>query len=336
MLALPPACPGLAPRRVSTGSLSRRQAVGLPPLLLVPRCTAAEPLAESVADVVVWQRPPSLRRVTAPAGFGPLLILPGFGNDTSDYEAPFGVAEASLTIALRSRGFTARVLPVDRRDWFNVARALLTPAFYAGTCTPREGYGWYLDRVATAVEQASEEAGGAQVTLVGHSAGGWLARAFLASVPRATRARVSGLVSLGSPHTAPPAGVTDVTRGALGWLNTGWPGAFFAPEVRYISVAGRTVTGRPGLAKDADGKRRPPAYAASSYSTLVGGDGDGVVGDAVVPLSVALLEGAQHVELPGVWHSVSRVGTFDEASGVSWYGSGEVVDSWLLPLCAGQ
>lgn len=336
MLAL--YCPVCAPRRVAaTGSISRRQAVsGLTSLLVAPRCAAAEALAETAPNVVVWHRPSTSRRVTAPPGFGPLLILPGFGNDRSDYEAPFGVAEASVAAALQARSFTVRVLPVERSDWFNVARALLTPAFYAGTCTSREGYGWYIDRVAVAVDQASEEAGGAKVTLVGHSAGGWLARAYLASAPEAARARVSGLVSLGSPHTPPPVGVTDVTRGALGWLNAGWPGAFFAPEVRYISVAGRTVTGRPGDAKDAEGKRRPPAYAASSYSTLLGGDGDGVVGDAVVPLSVALLDGAQHVVLPGVWHSVSRVGTFDEASGVSWYGSAEVVDEWLAPLVEGR
>lgn len=334
MLAVP-AC-RCSPRRVASGSLSRRQALtGLTSLLIVPRCAAAEPLADTAADVVVWQRPSSSRRVTAPPGFGPILILPGFGNDTSDYEAPFGVAEASLTTALRSRGFTVRVLPVERKDWINVARALFSPAFYAGTCTSAQGYGWYEERVAAAVEEASAEAGGAQVTLVGHSAGGWLARAYLANEPEA-RARVNGLVSLGSPHAPPPAGVTDVTRGALGWLNAGWPGAFYAPDVRYISVAGRAVTGRPGEAKDASGNRRPAAYAASSYSTLVGGDGDGVIGDAVVPLSVALLDGAQHVELPGVWHSVSRVGTFDEASGVLWYGSEEVVDAWLEPLCAGR
>lgn len=29
----------------------------------------------------------------------------------------------------------------------------------------------------------------------------------------------------------------------------------------------------------------------------------------------AFLAGGRHVVLPGVWHSVSRIGTFDEASG---------------------
>jgi hypothetical protein len=31
------------------------------------------------------------------------------------------------------------VLPVQRSDWLGVARGLLTPAFYRGTCTTDEG-----------------------------------------------------------------------------------------------------------------------------------------------------------------------------------------------------
>jgi hypothetical protein len=45
------------------------------------------------------------------------------------------------------------------------------------------------------------------------------------------------------------------------------------------------------------------------------GRGDGVLGDGIVPVESALLEGAHHVVLDGVFHSMSKVGTFDEASG---------------------
>lgn len=45
------------------------------------------------------------------------------------------------------------------------------------------------------------------------------------------------------------------------------------------------------------------------------GEGEGVAGDCVVPLSSALLPGARHVVLDGVFHSMSRIGTFDEESG---------------------
>ena len=93
----------------------------------------------------------------------------------------------------------------------------------------------------------------------------------------------------------------------------------------YVSVAGRTVTAR------AEAEKGPLRYAAASYSQLLGA-AEGVVGDAVVPLECALLDGAHHVVLDGVWHSMSKVGTFDEESGVVWYGSDAVVDHWLHPL----
>jgi len=42
-------------------------------------------------------------------------------------------------------------------------------------------------------------------------------------------------------------------------------------------------------------------YANGSYEQVCG-EGDGVEGDAVVPLSSALLDGAEHVVLEGVFH----------------------------------
>ena len=45
------------------------------------------------------------------------------------------------------------------------------------------------------------------------------------------------------------------------------------------------------------------------------GRGDGVLGDGIVPVEAALLEGAEQVVLDGVFHSMSQLGTFDTASG---------------------
>lgn len=75
------------------------------------------------------------------------------------------------------------------------------------------------------------------------------------------------------------------------------------------------------------------ATATTSYGALLG-EAEGVVGDAVVPLSCALLQGATQLVLDGVWHSMSKVGTFDEASNVVWYGSDAVCDHWLQALHA--
>ena len=53
--------------------------------------------------------------VRAPPGHGPLLVLPGFGNESNDYAAPFGMEDASLLAALRRRGFAAEVLAVEQK-----------------------------------------------------------------------------------------------------------------------------------------------------------------------------------------------------------------------------
>jgi pimeloyl-ACP methyl ester carboxylesterase len=97
--------------------------------------------------------------------------------------------------------------------------------------------------VADAVARAREASGGRRVTLVGHSAGGWLARAFLGdarygAAPGLPNPAVAALVSLGTPHLPPPAGVFDVTRGALSWLHGRLPGAHFADRgVRCVASA---------------------------------------------------------------------------------------------------
>lgn len=73
-----------------------------------------------------------------------------------------------------------------------------------------------------------------QVILVGHSAGGWLGRAFMADPmyfespsedPGAPHQGVAHLVTLGTPHIAPAAELArDMTGGALSWVNRTYPG----------------------------------------------------------------------------------------------------------------
>ena len=58
----------------------------------------------------------------------------------------------------------------------------------------------------------------------------------------------------------------------------------------------------------------------------VGGDGR-AVGDGVIPMSAAHLEGALQVTLDGVLHSINEAGTTLPTE--RWYGSEAVVDRWL-------
>ena len=114
-----------------------------------------------------------------------ILILPGFGTRSEDY-----TRDDSLAPNLVNRGWKedqVHVLPVSRIDWMN---ALVLGAcdgdYLKGMATPLSAaYLWYIHRVADEIrkidEQVKKEANGnsnakAKIILVGHSAGGWLAR----------------------------------------------------------------------------------------------------------------------------------------------------------------
>ena len=60
----------------------------------------------------------------------------------------------------------------------------------------------YLDRIAGALAAVEEQTGGAPVTLLAHSAGGWLSRVFLLEA-RSNTLRPCTLVSLHGQCTAP-------------------------------------------------------------------------------------------------------------------------------------
>lgn len=297
--------------------------------------------------------PPSSTPKTAPPGAPPIVILPGFGNNTKDYVNPFGDPDVSLVASLRARGWDVHVVDLERKDWAKILRAVFSLGFWRGDGTTEPGYTWYLERVDATVRAAlAANPGATAVDLVAHSAGGWLARAYIGGALNEVRwdrfryvardpepapppkyavphPNVRRLVTLGTPQrVASGPDANDATRGALRWVDERWPGATFAEDgVRYACVTGRTVRGVAG--KDAKGTL--PGYSCNSY-VQVCGEGDGVVGDAVVPNDFALLDGAAANVLDGVFHSMSKVGTYDEDSGEVWYGSESVVDAWLGEL----
>jgi alpha-beta hydrolase superfamily lysophospholipase len=58
-----------------------------------------------------------------------------------------------------------------------------------------------LNAVAAAVDAAKRESGGAPLTLLAHSAGGWLGRLYLRDFGTEG---IDRFVTLGSPHLPPP------------------------------------------------------------------------------------------------------------------------------------
>ena len=119
----------------------------------------------------------------------PVLIIPGFLSSASEYE---GMADA-----LRRFDASAdvSVVPLETKDWY--------PTLAGGD------FRAILDKVDRAATEALRASGsppeGKTLRVVGHSAGGWLARTWLGSAPY--KGRVYGgarkttlLLTLGTPH----------------------------------------------------------------------------------------------------------------------------------------
>ena len=268
----------------------------------------------------------------------PVVICPGFGNDSIDYDTPLEQPkELGFKSVLSRRGFDPDriyTVPIQRKDWIRVAGGLLDiPNFYTGNALPTgRGYGWYLQRLKETVDAAYEESGGEKVLLVAHSAGGWLARAALGDGTWCdkqgirTNEKVRGLVTMGAIHRVPEDEASCVTRGALKNTDLSYPGAFLKDEgILYFSVGGAAVLGELVDKDLQDYKSRASRVAYNSY-IAVAGRGD-QFGDGVVPFEWTQLDGAKQFRLDGVVHSINEAGTTRATD--RWYGSENVVDLWL-------
>ena len=309
-----------------------------------------------------------LANLSVVRAFCPVVICPGFGNDSIDYDTPLEQsADVGLKSVLARRGFEydqIYTVPVKRGDWIKVAGGLLDiPDFYTGNAKPTgRGYGWYLERLKETVDLAYEQQEGdtkEKVLVIGHSAGGWLARAALSngewsgfdendasnSVVR-TSDRVRCLVTMGAIHKVPEDESTCVTRGALKYTDENYPGAFLKDEgINYVSIGGAAIVGddskddkrtqqSPDDLKgsgDADdlykvrGEGNSNRVAFTSYKA-VAGTGN-LIGDGVVPLEWTQLEGSKQIQLPDVVHSINEAGTTIPTD--RWYGSENIIDQWL-------
>ena len=242
-----------------------------------------------------------------------VVVLPGFGNDKADYATPLGLPEETgLAAALGRRGFRVEVVPVARGDWLQVlTRGGRDPDFLLFEKARRTSpaFRWYADKVSETLGKVD-----GPVLLVGHSAGGWLAK-LACLLDGAVAARTVGVVTLGAPHVPPPEGTPCATRGVLADVaGAAWP------DVALITVASDAIRGDRGGDVEA-------ATAADAYGR-VSGNPEGL-GDSVVPFSAAHLPEADlQLTLP-CRHSINVAGTSVPTD--DWYGAERWVDAWLGP-----
>ncbi|PNW80345.1 hypothetical protein CHLRE_07g313550v5 [Chlamydomonas reinhardtii] len=251
-----------------------------------------------------------------------VLLLPGLGNNAADY--------GPLAAKLEARGMAVEVAQVTRPDWGRNAAALTDVNWWKGTLKPRPAVDWYLAYVDASMQRLKrrldQEAGGAPITMLTHSAGGWLGRVYLLDWGTAG---VDRFVSLGSPHRAPPAGaagVVDQTRGILNFVSDACPGAHHS-ELAYVTICGKFVRGVPLSGPGSEAGGLLAKFAGAGYQQVCGSAQ--VWGDFIVPQPAAHLEGALQVDLEGVFHSPlgEKLPFFGP-----WYGSDEVLERWVHHL----
>ena len=223
----------------------------------------------------------------------PIVLLPGYLAGAVEYRV--------LEQTLQALGFPTVTVPLRWQDW--------VPTIGGRSIAP------ILRILETTVQQVLQQYDVPKVTLVGHSAGGWLSRIYLGEKPYcvhpraadacawSARDRVATLITLGTPHTS----LERWTRKNLDFVNLSYPGAFYS-DVRYVCVAGKAVYGN----------RWRNWLAYSSYK-LTCGQGN-TWGDGITPIEAAHLDGAENLILDGAMHSPrgDRV----------WYGSPGVLERW--------
>eukprot|EP00252_Welwitschia_mirabilis_P015719 TRINITY_DN3481_c0_g1_i2.p1 TRINITY_DN3481_c0_g1~~TRINITY_DN3481_c0_g1_i2.p1 ORF type:complete len:322 (+),score=50.46 TRINITY_DN3481_c0_g1_i2:73-966(+) len=252
------------------------------------------------------------------ANYRPAVILPGLGNSSNDYK--------NLASTLESRGIHTIIAKVSRLDWLRNAAGLLDPNYWKGTLHPSPVLDWYIERIQEAVSEATLQANGQKISLLGHSAGGWLARIYMANFGMD---QVSLLLTLGTPH--------QYIKGER------LIGSFSTDSMRKpkeLAMDGGDLTGtsrEQRLDVITENVSEKPSYMSANLAWRARIVGQGykqvcgradVWGDGIVPEISAHLEGATNISLDGVYHS--PVGSDDISR--PWYGSSVVIDKWIHHL----
>lgn len=230
----------------------------------------------------------------------------------------------------------SRVAPLPRTEWIKVAWQLPTSDFVNGKLSVRRTLDWYFraidaglsgllaDIVASSnAAAAADDRDDVEICIIGHSIGGWVARAYLGGLsssastavyrllltrPRRPRRRrenvvkISSLVTLGTPHASSPNAIVDQTRGLLREIETSHScSAKYLNDESGISitcVGGSGIYCLGGGGGSGSGGGAPAAscatfmeniIATASYLPLLGKVDSTTCGDGIVPYELSYI-----------------------------------------------
>lgn len=190
---------------------------------------------------------------------------------------------------------TCRVAPLPRTEWIKVAKQLPTQEFLDARLNVPKTLDWYFKAIENGLAEIfAQEGPNANICFVGHSIGGWVARAYLggmsqssSSVFQLSKQRCTSLITLGTPHVAPKTALVDQTRGLIRSIDSTQECSSQALADRGIDV---TCVCSASMQANFFSLDVEDIVAASSYLPLLGRLDDSLKGDGIVPLDLAFLD----------------------------------------------
>ena len=240
-----------------------------------------------------------------------ILVCPAQFCVPSDYKVLIkNLMEIESDLPIRLSVDSFRTCPLSRTDWIKVARQLPTRAFLEAQLDVSQTLNWYFESIENGLSEIFAcEGEDVNVCFVGHSIGGWVARAYLGGLSQSSSAvhrlaleRCSSLITLGTPNVGLETALVDQTRGLLRAIAESpscSPKSF--KENLGISMTCVCSNGIRGFFSSDSGTTSSnnilePLIATGSYFPLTGKwstdeeNDECLTGDGIVPISSSFLE----------------------------------------------
>mmetsp|Transcript_7265 Transcript_7265/g.14914 ORF Transcript_7265/g.14914 Transcript_7265/m.14914 type:complete len:371 (-) Transcript_7265:277-1389(-) len=305
-----------------------------------------ESVAETIEDTIIENTSNKQKRVA-------ILLCPAQFCVPKDYENLLAAILEDVQHRSKLVDVVAtRVAPLPRTEWIKVAKQLPTKNFLDANLSVRVTLDWYFEAMEQALAEMFAEAGeDIEICVVGHSIGGWVARAYIGGLSGSSTAvhclakeKITSLITLGTPHISPESALVDQTRGLLREIAQDPSCSSTALHDRGVKI---TCVGSSGLAGNLLTSELEELIAATSYLPLIGRLGKDVRGDGIVPTDLAFMDAparrvviekcletgspVRHAHvLPTPWNLWDgSAPSWELPEEITWYGSPGVVSQWF-------